>query len=393
MRLFAMLVAASTAIFAPAASADPEIPVVSERFREDVPIPTFRADVGWPKLPDDVILGQMPGIAVDREDHIWVIHRPNSLTPLEAGLAQEPPTAVSCCRPAAHVLRFDATGNLVASWGGPEHAPTIDGINQWPANVHGIYIDNDMTVWIAGNGDGDHVALNFTSDGTFLRQIGRREATGGNDSEALLGNPADIADNGASVLVADGYINKRIAAFDAETLDYLRAWGAYGGTPDAPVREGTFDQSQATSTGDGGANPESTSFGDIVHCVVRGPDDEIYVCDRRNNRLQLFRETGDGIEFVRDVVIAPETGGLRTASDVAFSPDGAYLYVADMMNAKVWILLRETHEVIGSFGRVGRYPGQFFWLHSVDVDSEGNVYTSEVGTGRRIQRFVFTGLE
>ncbi|MEE3153991.1 MAG: hypothetical protein VX309_00495, partial [Pseudomonadota bacterium] len=103
-------------------------------------------------------------------------------------------------------------------------------------------------------------------------------------------------------------------------------------------------------------------------------------------------EASGGLEFVRDIVIAPGTGGLRSASDVAFSPDGTYMYVADMANAKVWILGRESGEVIGNFGRVGRYPGQFFWLHSVAVDSRGNVYTTEVGTGRRVQKFVPVGM-
>ena len=130
-----------------------------------------------------------------------------------------------------------------------------------------------------------------------------------------------------------------------------------------------------------------------MHCVVRGPDSTLYVCDRRNNRVQLFREGADGaVEFVQDIVIGDGTGGTRTATDVGFSPDGTYVYVADMMNGRVWVLLRATHEVLGWMGKNGRYPGEFIWLHSLDVDSHGNIYTAEVSTGRRVQRFVFTGL-
>lgn len=267
-----------------------------------------------------------------------------------------------------------------------------EGDEQWPANVHGLYVDADNTVWIGGNGNGDHVVLNFTADGEFIRQYGERQKTDGNASTQFLGNPADIAANGESVLIADGYINKRVVEFSGEDNSFTRAFGAYAQDPTGGTRAEPFDQSQATSTGDGGANPESESFGDIVHCVVRGPEDTVYVCDRRNNRVQVFRETSGGIEFVEDIVIAPETGDTRTASDVAFSPDGTYVYVADMMNGRVWILLRENHEIVGWFGRNGRYPGQFIWLHSVDVDSEGNVYTTEVNTGRRVQRFVMTGM-
>ena len=115
----------------------------------------------------------------------------------------------------------------------------------------------------------------------------------------------------------------------------------------------------------------------------------IYVCDRRNNRLQVFKNDASGkAVFVRDVVIAGDTMGLGTATDVAFSPDNKYMYVADMMNGRIWVLWHDTYEVLGSFGRPGRYPGQFTWLHSVVADSKGNLYTSEVSTGRRVQKLV-----
>ncbi|EAQ27842.1 hypothetical protein NAP1_09617 [Erythrobacter sp. NAP1] len=387
------------------ALADTLVDVESEHVDESVAMPTFKVDTSWPKLPDDMILGQIPGLSIAEDDTIWVLTRPNSLGPTEIGRDTDPPITQACCTAPPHVLQFDQEGNLLRSWGGTELAPgesTVtgsgrnaveEGDEQWPANVHGLYVDKDGTVWIGGNGNGDHVVLNFTADGEFIRQIGRRQTTEGNASEEYLGNPADIAADGDSVLVADGYINKRIIAFDHGDLAFDELYGAYAEDPDGGTRDEPFDQSQATSTGDGGANPESRSFGDIVHCVVRGPDGTVYVCDRRNNRLQVFRETDDGTEFVRDVVIADGTGGTRTASDVAFSPDGTYVYVADMMNGRVWILLRDTHNVVGWFGRNGRYPGQFIWLHSVDVDSEGNVYTSEVNTGRRVQRFVLQGAE
>ncbi|WP_230291814.1 hypothetical protein [Croceicoccus sp. Ery5] len=389
---------AGTLVAPPPAMADTLVDVVSERVDDSVPMPLFKADASWPRLPDDMILGQSPGLSVDAQDHIWVLTRPNSLDPTESGLAQDPPIAVACCDLPPHVLRFDQDGNLLSGWGGPDLAPGDGEGEQWPANVHGLYVDDKGTVWIGGNGDGDHVVMNFTADGKYIRHFGTRGQTGGNGSRTTLGNPADIAANAESVLVADGYINKRIvelAAIDkamGADLAMTHLFGAYGDVPGGGTRDEPFDQSQASSTADGGANPEAKIFGDIVHCVVRGPDSTIYVCDRRNNRLQLFRETADGAEFLRDIVIAPGTGGTRSASDVAFSPDGTYVYVADMMNGRVWVLLRDTHEVVGSFGRNGRYPGQFIWLHSVDVDSHGNVYTTEVGSGRRVQRFVFQGL-
>ena len=405
MRVWTALAVVSALCTSFAAQADTLVDVTSEHINKDVPMPQFKVDTSWPKLPDDMILGQIPGLSIAKDDTIWVLTRPNSLGATEIGRDTNPPITQACCTKPAHVLQFDQEGNLLRNWGGPTLAPgesTVtgsgrnraeEGDEQWPANVHGLYVDANDTVWVGGNGNGDHVVLNFTKDGEFIRQIGRRQSTGGNASQSFLGNPADIAADGDSVLVADGYINKRIIAFGHNDLAFDQLWGAYGEDPDGGTRDQPFDQSQATSTGDGGANPESRSFGDIVHCVVRGPDNTVYVCDRRNNRLQVFRETDEGIEFLRDVVIAPETGGTRTASDVAFSPDGTYVYVADMMNGRVWILLRESHEIVGWFGRNGRYPGQFIWLHSVDVDSAGNVYTTEVNTGRRVQRFVLQASE
>ncbi|MEE4153495.1 MAG: beta-propeller fold lactonase family protein [Erythrobacter sp.] len=398
----AAVVAAATLPFA--AQAQTLVEVASEHVDQDVPMPVFKADTSWPKLPDDLILGQIPGLAIGKDDTVWVLTRPNSLEATEVGLEPDPPITVGCCKAPPHVIQFDPEGNILRMWGGPELAPgeasytgegrarTEQGDEQWPANVHGLYVDASETVWIGGNGAGDHVVLNFTADGEFIRQIGRRQMTEGNLSRQYLGSPADISVNGSSVLVADGYTNTRVIEFAAADLAFTQLWGAYGTEPGSGTRAGDFDQSMATSTAEGGPDPTAPDFEPMVHCVVRGPEQTVYVCDRRNNRIQIFRETEGGIEFVENVAIAPATGGTRTASDVAFSPDGTYVYVADMMNGRVWILLRESHQIVGWFGRNGRYPGQFIWLHSVDVDSAGNVYTTEVNSGRRVQRFVLTGM-
>ena len=367
-----------------------EMEILTDR---DIELPQFKVDAAWPDMPEDLIIGQVPGLAVDKHDVIWLAHRPQSLSFSDTGLASDPPQAF-CCKPGPTIMKFSKEGDYLGGWGDPDTGPVVDGVNQWPRNIHGLYVDDEMTVWIGGNGDGDHVILNFTEDGEFIRQIGTHGETAGNASEDTLGNPADIWRGGGDVIIADGYINKRIVRFDEAGLSYAGAWGAYATPPSGGTRDGSFDQSQASSASDGGANPEARSFGDIVHCVVGTEDGFVYVCDRRNNRVQLFKETETGdLEFVKDIVIAPETGGTRTASDIAFSPDGKFVYIADMMNSNIWILDRETHEPLARIGRVGRYPGQFTWLHSVVADSEGNLYTSEVGTGRRVQKLVFMGME
>lgn len=358
------------------------------------PIPRFMVDAAWPNMPGDLIIGQVPGLAVDGDDNVWLAQRPHTLGGTDIGLTTNPPIAKNCCRPGPTIMKFAPDGTYMGGWGNPNSGPVIDGVNQWPRNIHGLFVDTDGTIWIGGNGDGDHQVLNFTPEGEFIRMIGKHGETAGNASETALGNPADIWRGYGEVVVADGYINKRIIRFEDGSLDFTGFEGAYAADPSGGTREGSFDQSQATSTGDGGANPTSTSFGDIVHCVTGTNDGLIFVCDRRNNRAQVFKRTvGGDLEFVRDIVIAPETGGTRTVSDIDFSPDGKFIYIADMMNSVIWVLDRETYEPLASFGRVGRYPGQFTWLHSVVADSQGNLYTSEVNTGRRVQKLVYMGEE
>lgn len=333
--------------------------------------PRFVIDPDWPKpLPGNWILGQIGGIAVGPDDHVWVYQRPRTLTDDERGAVVVPPTA-KCCSPAPPVLEFDAEGNLVSSWGGPGSG------YDWPENEHGIGIDADGNVWLAGNGKSDHQVLEFTRAGDFLLQVGKAGQTGDSNATDLLGRPAlPIVDAAAGELyVADGYKNRRVIVFDATSGAYKRHWGAYGMRPD-DTDPGAYDP----------AAPLARQFRTPVHCVRIANDGLVYVCDRVNDRYQVFRKDGT---FLTEVLLEPQSRFVGSVWDIGFSedPEQKYLYVADGTNNEIHILLRKDGTRIGSFGRGGRQPGQFHWVHTMAVDSRGNIYTGEVDTGKRIQKF------
>ncbi|MGQ0662130.1 MAG: hypothetical protein ACT4P2_00815 [Pseudomonadota bacterium] len=347
-------------------------------FRHDVVAatpPGFAVDPLWPKpLPDNWLLGQVAGVAVDSHDNIWIVQRPRSLTDDEKGATLTPPRS-KCCAPAPPVMQFDSDGNFLKGWGGP--GPGYE----WPAGEHGIYVDHKDNVWIAGNAENDHQVLKFTNDGKFLMQIGRAGQTGGSNHTSLLGRPADTEVDATTneVYVADGYRNKRIVVFDADTGAYKRHWGAYG-KPPSDEAPGPYDPNA----------PAVQQFRNPVHCVRIAKDGLVYVCDRVNNRIQVFQKNGT---FVREFGLGKPTLGNGAVWDLDFSPDPkeTYIFNADGENNQVWTLMRASGEIVATFGRNGRYAGEFHWVHNLAVDSMGNIYTAEVDTGKRAQKFRFTG--
>ena len=323
--------------------------------------PVFEVDPFWPKpLPNNWLMGQASGVAVDRRDHIWVVQRPKTLTKEEKGASLKPPRSL-CCVPAPPVLELDQSGALVQAWGGPGPG------QPWPDSEHGIYVDDRDHVWLAGNGPKDGVLLKFTREGKLLLTIGEPGVIGDDRDTRHLNRPSNVAVDGAAreVFVADGYGNHRVIVFDADTGAYKRHWGANGRPP-----------------GDLSVKP----FERPVHCIRLSRDGLLYVCDRKNNRIQVFRKDGT---FVREYIVAPQTRGGGSTWDVELSADAGQtlLYAADGENDQVWTLLRNSGRVLGSFGRRGRSAGQFHALHNLAVDSAGNIYTTEVD-GKRAQKFV-----
>ncbi len=364
-----------------------------------VQAPRFEVDPMWPKpLPNHWLLGMTIGVSVDAQDHIWIIHRGGSLERMENYLAANPP-ASECCMAAPPVLEFDQEGNLIGHWGGPGQG------YDWPASNHGITVDYKGNVWIGGNGRGaavapptqaaalnesqpgggpfnDNMVLKFTQDGKFLMQIGHPgQSKGSNDLENLKGPAKMFVDKDANELyVADGYGNHRVIVFDADTGKAKRYWGAYGHKPD--------DTSLGPYNPDA---PPAPQFRNPVHCAEIANDGLLYVCDRVNDRIQVFKKDGT---FVKETIIAKRTLGDGSVWDIAFSkdPQQKYIFLADGSNEKVYIILRDTLEILTSFGDGGRQPGEFYAVHSIATDSKGNIFTTETYRGQRVQKFVYKGM-
>ena len=372
-------------------------------------LPSFVADGSWPKMPlpsagdygTPLVLststgkpkpwstGEVAGTCIDSRDHVFIVTRGN--------LVNSPETLDSV--PAAPVIEFDPAGNVVNAWGNR---------NVLPNGIHGCFVDYQDNVWIAGNGDG--IVQKYSHNGTLLLQIGTRGVcdnppanacgnSGGNplanQSKTLLNQPANmyidpkpdpVTGQRGSIYIADGYGNHRVVVFSASGT-WLRQWGGVAGT----VNHVT-DSPGLFASGDGG-HP---------HCITIGNDDLVYVCDRADDRIQVFTKTG---VLQRIIPVVPGTGvtlgigdapGLGTAGsawDLAFSNDRrqTFMFEADGGNEILHIMDRAIGTILSGFGTPGLQPGQFTFLHSVVLDSKGNLYTGETINGRRIQKFTLVG--
>jgi len=380
--------------------------------------PLMAVDPNWPKpLPNGWVTGQVGGTCIDSQDHVFIVTRgfqTGGLTSPEGVGGANPSTGALGgafkSRASPPVIEFDPAGNMINAWGNPALVPAGQpnaGQNAvLPNGMHGCYVDYQDNVWIGGNGDG--VVQKYTHDGSvMLLQIGtkfvcdRPDLPGGTgacangtppqtgNSRTLLNLPAAIAVDPnpdpmpphlpGSIYIADGYYNHRVIVFDSETGVFKRMWGAYGKPP----------TDEKLPPHDPGAAPPQ-QFNNPVHCVKLASDGLVYVCDRVNDRIQVFRKDGS---FVREFIIENKTLANGSVWDLEFFPDTnqSLLLNADGANNEVRIVDRDTGKVMGAFGRNGRRAGEFHWVHNLAVDSKGNVFTTEVDTGKRAQKFLLQG--
>jgi hypothetical protein len=455
--------------------------------------PLFKVDPFWPKpLPivhetnpaaatdgyratgpgssKSWVTGEVAGHGIDGNDHVLIVTR------APQGNLVSPETVVAT--PSPSVIEFDRAGNVVNAW--PPNLPTTtapwwtapidpigcDGsaachsaVRGVPQGIHGLYVDYQDNVWIAGNGDG--IVQKYSHDGSrLLLQLGRRGCCdnpcdttspvhlacvaagaplGGtctntascalsNKSRTLLNEPPNVrvdprpdpvTGQTGSIYVPDGYGNHRVVVFDRNG-NYLRQWGGVvvnSANPNATAHDrGSF------ATGDGG-HP---------HCMVLGNDNLLYVCDRADDRILVYEKNptnctldanGDRIcEPLKIISVIPGTGVTAGRSDGAYKNvlgtagsawdldfstdrDQSFFFEADGGNEIVWTFDRKLavaqnktcttvecgqwpNYILAGFGVPGHMAGDFTFLHSIGLDSRGNLFTGETINGRRIQKFV-----
>ncbi|HKC58190.1 MAG TPA: hypothetical protein VKC35_18790 [Vicinamibacterales bacterium] len=375
-RLLALLVGASVTLFV-VVGADLQVRLDAQARQ----VPMFEPDPLWAQaLPNKWATGAVGGIAVDSHDNVWVFQRPGTIPDSERGASLNPP-ASECCIPAPSVLEFSPDGRLLQAWGKP--GPGYE----WFKTEHGILIDDKDNVWLSGSAKEDNQLLKFTSTGKFLMQVGHAGKNTGSGDTENVGGPAGLFlyKKANELFVADGYFNHRVVVFDAETGKFKRAWGAYGKKPDDSYK---FPPRAQLIQGD-----PPPQFNNPVHAVLVSNDDLVYVADRTNNRLQIFKVDGT---FVKEVFVARNTLQQEgTVYNFVFSPDKEqrFLYVMDGSNKAIRVYDRKSMELLTSIGgHAGHNAREFFHPHSFAVDSKGNLFIGEVNDGMRYYRYAYKGM-
>lgn len=345
--------------------------------------PSYIVDPFWPKeLPNNWILGQIRGLVTDHNDHIWVL---NEGVPRDnASLAKTPPEA-RCCIPAPLIVEFDSDGKVLKAWGKSEYVPA------WPKSPHGICVDKKGNVWIGGVGSPwnfepgwaqptkaqpwDRQVLKFSSDGKLLLQIGRpSNAPVNNQDTTILGAPSalKVDDAAAEVYIADGFLNRRVVVYDANSGAFKRGWGAYG------ISLSEVDNSNLSvfpATRNPSSSP-SKQFGGISDITI-SDDGLLYAADQVNDRIQVFTKQG---KFVKEFFVAPLILGYESAWGIHLSrdPKQNYLFITDGASGVIRIFDRRSGTAVGKLGNKGRATGEFNNLGWVALDSQGALYSGEV---------------
>lgn len=291
---------------------------------------------GWPQLPEGHVLGLCAGVGVDAQNRVFVFHRSGRVwsKPFPKEAIAEPTVSV-----------FDgATGRLLNSWGANRFIMP-----------HGLTVDYAGNLWLTDVGL--HQVFKCSPAGEVLLALGEAGVPGSDDKHFNLPTDVAVLADG-SFYVSDGYQNTRVMKFTADgRFDFQ--WGTKGRGP------GEFH---------------------LPHGVTVDAQGRVIVCDRENERLQVFDAKGAFQHEWKGPQIGKPYG-------IATGPDG-HLFVIDggspslkpQMRGKA-VELDPTGRVVETFGSHGQAAGQFQLGHDIAVGPDGAVYVAE-GTGARVQKFV-----
>jgi hypothetical protein len=349
--------------------------------------PQYVFDPAWPKpLPNKWKMGGVTGLAVDRNDNVWVLNRPNDTLDIEGHAGLNPPTADCCVRPPA-MIQIDKTGTVIGSF------DAMQG--------HGMDVDSQGFVYIGSN----TVRKYEPKSGKMVMELARvpeAQPGGGRGVDPaeqakriaafrakyppttpmIVGGLEGIRidEPAGEMWVADNYLGGRILVFDLKTFAFKRGWGSYG----KPLAQISLNDADRDYTPNG---PMPKDF--AGHLTFNFSNDGlVYMADRNANRIQVTDKQGKYMN--KEFIVAPATGEGGSTGGVAFStdPKQQFLIISDLTNNKIWFLNRETGRIVGQFGTMGENGGQWFGLHMIAIDTQGNIYTGEVFNGERVQRFV-----
>ena len=353
--------------------------------------PRYKFDPDWPKpLPNKWKMGGVTGLAVDKDDNVWVLNRPNDTLDIEGHAGLNPPTADCCIRPPA-MIHIDKNGTVIGSFDAPQG--------------HGMDVDSQGFVYIGQN----TVRKYDPKTARMVKEVARvpdaqPQAGGGRGRGAdpaaqaaavaafrtkyppttpmIVGQIEEIRldEPAREMYVADSYLGGRVMVFDLDTFVFKRGWGAYG----KPLNQISINEADHDYTPNG-AMPKDFAG----HLTLNfSSDGLVYAADRNANRIHVTDKQGKYLN--KEIVLAPSTGEGGSTGGVAFSPDKAqrYLFISDLTNNHIWFLNRADGKVLGQMGSMGENGGQWFGLHMIAVDSKGVIYTGEVFNGERVQRFI-----
>ena len=360
-------------------------------FAQGVPELPFESVPNPLKLPNDIHFGEIAGVAVNSHGHVFVFSRGNSVGP-------------SYMATASQLLEFDAMGNFVREIG--------KNLNAW-SYAHAVRVDPQDNIWVVDKGS--NMILRFTPEGhvdwvfgrkgeashlivppdyqtvmaRLLDRVGLNVEMPENNNprwpipvhrDNSFNQPTDVAwDSNGNSYFSDGYINSRVGKVNARG-EWVASWGSLGSGP------GQFD---------------------TPHGIAVSPEDEIYVADRGNRRIQVFDPDGTYLrEFTIDVPVDTTRGKIvygggnpnsTTGSLAPGAPDALcmtpgsdpVLFVGDIYPSRIYKVSLEG-KVLGVYGQPGRNLGEFGWIHGIACPSEDEIWVAEL-INWRVQKLVTRG--